>query len=185
MALTTHEVDSLCDNKEAKDLFESLYDRKSIPAYLAKNLAKNSMRSTTKYFQRMAMDQECVYGMSALRNENKFHLARAHMRESAVCHEEAMRQHGFCRKFNSDDYLFQLLKHYHDNSLDKLMLLDKYKPDDFDDDLFEILPMNVCLSEALSLEPIEPNFHQYEFKEFFNLIVSASLHSSYRVILID
>lgn len=197
VALTTPQVESLCASKEARDLFENLYDRKSIPAYLAKNLAKNSMRSTTKYFQKMTMDQECVYGMSALGNENKFHLARAHMRESAVCHEEAMRQHGFCRKFSPDDYLFQLLKHYHENSLDKLMLLENHKSEDFDDELFEILPMNgkqfsfsllvrtyviiviinysffsVNLNEQLILEPIEPNFHQYEFKEFFNLIVS-------------
>ena len=27
------------------------------------------------------------------------------------------------------------------------------------------------------MEPIEPNFHQYEIKEFFNLIVSTSFNS--------
>jgi hypothetical protein len=28
------------------------------------------------------------------------------------------------------------------------------------------------------MEPIEPNFHQYEIKEFFNLIVSTSFNYS-------
>ncbi len=27
------------------------------------------------------------------------------------------------------------------------------------------------------MEPIEPNFHQYEIKEFFNLIVSTSFNT--------
>lgn len=33
--------------------------------------------------------------------------------------------------------------------------------------------ISVNLNEPLILEPIEPNFHQYEFKEFFDLIVSV------------
>jgi hypothetical protein len=36
------------------------------------------------------------------------------MKESVICHEEAIRQHSFCRKFNKNDSLHNLLKYYHD-----------------------------------------------------------------------
>ena len=78
-------------------------------------------------------------------------------------------------------------------------MLEKEKSSDFDDEMFDLLPINCTffyalfyglvlsghqikfyhfffvniadLNESMSLEPIEPNFHQYEIKEFFNLIV--------------
>ena len=36
------------------------------------------------------------------------------MRESIIQQEEAIRQHGFCRKFSKDDYLHNLLRFYHE-----------------------------------------------------------------------
>lgn len=64
------------------------------------------------------------------------------MKESASYQEEALRQHGFCRKFSTEDYLHHLLQHYYDSSVEKLLELEKEKSEDFDDDMFDVLPIN-------------------------------------------
>lgn len=87
------------------------------------------------------------------------------MRECIVWQEEAIRQHGFCRKFTKDDYLHNLLRYYHDmyefemnafdnsvnlksinfhskSALDKFMQLENQISSELNDELMDLLPIN-------------------------------------------
>lgn len=100
----------------------------------------NASAPHQSYFQKQMHEQKLLYDYQILKSEKRLllgkveirygffndiqeynvvvfdilNLAKAHMRESIVWHEEAIRQHSFCRKFSKDDYLHHLLRYYHD-----------------------------------------------------------------------
>ncbi len=107
LGLTISEMSELWGNQVAEVLFETLHDRKKFCSYFMKNPCMKNMGRLTE-------EQEIIYGRMALRNRNRVDLARAHVREAVACQEEALRQHSFCRKFSTDDYLHHLLEYYHE-----------------------------------------------------------------------
>jgi len=42
---------------------------------------------------------------------------------------------------------------------------------DFDDETFDLMPIKATINERLVLKLVEPNFSQFEARDFFNLIV--------------
>lgn len=113
LGLTINGLESLHDSPEARALLLDMHDHKPVSSYFMKN--SGSVRINAKSFvKKMTDDHELVYGVKTLRNGNNRNLARIHMRESMMCQEEAIRQHSFCRKFSTDDYLHNLLQFYHE-----------------------------------------------------------------------
>lgn len=106
-------LERICDSIEIKTIFESLYDRNGISDFKNNTIDNNNVYHQS-YFQKQLLDQQMLYDSKVLGEARKIYLAKGHMRESIVWQEEAIRQHGFCRKFTKDDYLYNLLRHYHD-----------------------------------------------------------------------
>ncbi len=172
MGLTVADVRQLCDNEVAEALFETLHDRKKFGLYFMKRPERRA-----PCLGRVSEEEEAVYGKAGMRSGSRLDLARAHVREAVACQEEALRQHGFCRKFSTHDYLHKLLEFYHERfelrlvvlekafsldlicvfylrSLEKLAVLEKEKSSDFDDEMFDLLPINCKNIFFQTLSPI-------------------------------
>jgi hypothetical protein len=120
MGLTVTDVRQLCDNEEAEALFETLHDRKKFGLYFMKRPERRA-----PCMGRVSEEEEAVYGKTGMLSGSRLDLARAHLREAVACQEEALRQHGFCRKFSTHDYLHKLLEFYHERFVLRLVVLDK------------------------------------------------------------
>lgn len=136
LALTINGLENISHLEEVKAKFNSLHDRSRIKSYNAPitNLNDQTIINSPKnYFQKLFNDQQMIYDSKILENNKRIFLgnifflffgklylflanliAKLHMRESTILQEEAIRQHSFCRKFSKDDYLHNILQHYHE-----------------------------------------------------------------------
>jgi hypothetical protein len=65
-------------------------------------------------FQKKILEQHFMYSGKVLKSPKRFNLAKLHMKEAIVCLDEAIRQHGFCRKFSKEDNMYIQLQSLYD-----------------------------------------------------------------------
>ncbi|RNA32573.1 rhophilin-2 isoform X2 [Brachionus plicatilis] len=117
LALTISELENISNLEQVQAKFDSLHDRtriKSINVPITNLNEQTTINSPKNYFQKLFHDQQLLYSSKILGNKKRILLAKSHLRESTILQEEAIRQHSFCRKFSKDDYLHNILQHYHE-----------------------------------------------------------------------
>ncbi|XP_054714698.1 rhophilin-2-like [Uloborus diversus] len=95
--------------------------------------------------------------------EERRQLGKAHLRESLLLHEEALRLHRMCKQLRQIDNLHERLRMAHDSSLDR------YARCEQEDDFQEILdppPIQAATKYQLTLMP--PDFSEHAIKDLFH-----------------
>ncbi|XP_078526573.1 rhophilin-2 [Lissotriton helveticus] len=106
-------------------------------------------------------------------NIQRIQQGKAHLRKAIICHEEALRITGLCRKLRNIDILQEILSAAHTRSLQK------YSQNQKEDDFLNLLeaPDIVCKSEYKN-EIIAPELSKVKVTDFFHRLGPLSLFSA-------
>jgi hypothetical protein len=136
VAMSVSNLDNFANDAEVAALYESLHDKRRITDQMSVSRSGgggnvyslfdySSNKKTTEqhqqlftthqsYFQKKMIEQQFFYCGRVLKSGKRLVLARLHVKEAMGCVEEAMRQHGFCRKFAKEDNLYKQLQSLYD-----------------------------------------------------------------------
>lgn len=94
--------------------------------------------------------------------EERKQLAKSHLKEALMSHEEALRQHDMCKQLRKVDTFLTILKRAHDKSISKFSTLED------EDDFTEILTApKVKATSKQVVAPVNPPFTSVKVQEFF------------------
>lgn len=103
----------------------------------------------------------------------RFILGKAHLREAALLHEEALRVNRMCRELRKKDILSEVLRLSHDRSLNK------YADVDDEDDFQEVLePPPIMPATTYQLTLAFPDFSQYKVTDLFRCLGPVAVFSA-------
>ncbi|KAL4234355.1 Rhophilin-2 [Mactra antiquata] len=105
--------------------------------------------------------------------EERKKLAKAHLKEALICHEEALRLHDMCKQLRKIDTFLAILKRAHDKSVSKFSTLEE--EDDFSD---IINAPKVKASTQQIVAPITPEFQKIKVLEIFKKLGPISVFNS-------
>ncbi|KAH3770301.1 hypothetical protein DPMN_171585, partial [Dreissena polymorpha] len=100
-------------------------------------------------------------------------LAKAHLKESLICHEEALRLHDMCKQLRKIDTFLGILKRAHDSSVNKFATLEE------EDDFTEIhTAPKVKATTHQIVAPVTPEFAKVKVHEFFHKLGPIALFNA-------
>jgi len=103
----------------------------------------------------------------------RFILGKAHLREAALQHEEALRVNRMCRELRKKDILSEVLRLSHDRSLNK------YADVDDEDDFQEVVdPPPIMPATTYQLTLAFPDFSQYKVTDLFRCLGPVAVFSA-------
>lgn len=89
-------------------------------------------------------------------------LAKAHLKEALICHEEALRLHDMCKQLRKIDTFLNILKRAHERSISKFSTLEE------EDDFTEIFTApKVKATTQQVVVPVTPEFSKIKVQEIF------------------
>merc|ERR1719414_311656 len=108
------------------------------------------------------------------KNQNeRRNLGKAHLREAALQHEEALRVNRMCRELRKKDILSEVLRLSHDRSLNK------YADVDDEDDFQEVVePPPIMPATTYQLTLAFPDFSQYKVNDLFRGLGPVAVFSA-------
>lgn len=105
--------------------------------------------------------------------EERKQLAKAHLRESLICHEEALRVHDLCKQLRKIDTFMGILKRAHERSISKFSTLED--EDDFSE-IFTAPKIKAATQQIVA--PSNPEFSKVKVQEFFQKLGPIALFNA-------
>ena len=106
-------------------------------------------------------------------DQQKRYLAKAHLREALLMHEESLRVNRMCQDMKNKDALQSVIKHFHDRSLGLYELLED--EDDFQE-LFSPPPVQAATKYQLNLS--YPDFSHHKVSDLFRQLGPEAVFSA-------
>ncbi|XP_052817102.1 rhophilin-2-like [Mya arenaria] len=105
--------------------------------------------------------------------DDRKQLAKAHLAESLMCHEEALRLHDMCRQMRKVDTFLSILKRAHDRCVSKFSTLEE------EDDFSEVITApSVKAATQQVVAPVTPEFAKVKVHEFFHKLGPIALFNA-------
>jgi len=105
--------------------------------------------------------------------EQQKYLAKAHLREALLMHEEALRVNRMCPELRKKENIYAVLKHYHDTTVSM------YEDIDEEDDFQEVLePPPILPSTKFQLSLSYPDFSLYPVTDLFHSLGPEAVFSA-------
>ncbi|KAJ8303299.1 hypothetical protein KUTeg_019695 [Tegillarca granosa] len=105
--------------------------------------------------------------------EERILLGKAHLKESLICHEEALRFHDLCKQLRKIDTFQEILKKAHDRALEKFSSLEE------EDDFTEVVLSPVIHAKTdQPVLPLAPEFSKVTVTDIFKTLGPISIFNA-------